>query len=504
MLEHGEALLLTAISKALKSRTPQAIELGGLQIICLAISGDRGASGALIVGRAIPPRQDPVASRSQLELVASWLSTAVEAHLLGPPAFPSSGLDRVGPLVQLLGEAAERESDRELIRLFGEAIAVWHDVEVSGYVETPNGTFARDVTLPGTRRGEQPPVISGIGLPDSTELTPLPQGHLDRFGLPVNNDVYVRRFSRGEGRSWLLVFTGVMDSWDIQRLSAYVALLELSLSLSTNAAIARIVTAVSRCFASIDLAPQSSAGRALEELRIAVGAASATLAIESHGKPLLQVTKPEGTPPVADAGGFRLVLVKQSERHYTTTVSLGRHESLQFTPRDHAAVSAVVAMFELWAPAALNTAVGRRERRSPPRGFHDVLERSAREAIERGLPVAVVVLLIRDAESLPGSTQRWVAGIRGQMRASDIAGMLAEGEIGLLMHETAIEQAKNIAGRLRTVVDGTPSRVSILIGVASRTPQNGSVDGIVRDAYADALATGRRANVSASAHRVNG
>ena len=56
---------------------------------------------------------------------------------------------------------------------------------------------------------------------------------------------------------------------------------------------------------------------------------------------------------VFDAGAFRLALVKRSERHYTTTVSLGRHESLQFTPRDHAAANVAAAMFDMWALAAL-------------------------------------------------------------------------------------------------------------------------------------------------------
>jgi len=503
MLEHGEGPLLSAIATALRSRTPQVLELHGLQIVCLAIAVDRGASGALLVGRTIPPRQDAGASRAQLELVASWLSTAVEAHIISPPAFPSSGLNRVAPLARLLGLAAERESDRELIRLFGEAVAVWHDIEVCGYVETSNGTFARDVALPGTRRGERPAAIPGVGLPDSTELTRLPQGHLDRFGLPVNSDVLMKIFRRGDGRSWLLVFTGIIDSYDLQRLGAYVALLELALSLSATAVMTRVVTAVSRRLADVEGAPETRAGLALEELRTALGAASATLRIESSGgTPLLRVTQPDGSAAAAE-GPFRLVLVKRSERHYTTTVSLARHESLQFTPRDYDAATAAATMFELWAPAVFSGAAGRRERRAASRGFQEDLERSAREAVERGLPVAVVVLLIRDAVSLPGSTQRWVAGIRGQMRASDVAGMLAEGEIGLLMHDAEAEQAKTIAERLRVVVGGTPGHESILIGVASRAPGQGAADGIVRDARADAVAGTRRARASTSPHGVN-
>ena len=505
MLEHGEPALLSAIATSLKERASQSLELGGLQVICAPIITDRNACGALLVGRLSPARQDPSASRAQLELVASWLTAAVDAHLLSPPAFPSSGLNRVAPLAQLLGQASPRESDRELIRLFGEAIAVWHDIEVSGYVETATGAFARDVTLPGTKRGERPAIIAAVGLPDSTDLTRLPQGHHDRFGLPVNDDVYVRRFRGAEGRSWLLVFTGAIGAYDVQRISAYVALLELALSLSTTSFAARIVTAVSSRLTGVGASPQVNATRALEELRTALGAAAATLTIESKsGIVMLRATSPTGaTDAVADRSAFRLVLVKRSERHYTTTVSLGRYESLQFTPRDHAAANAAAAMFDVWAPAAFSGTSARRERRSAPRGFPDVVERSAREALERGAPVAMVVLLIRDAASLPGSMQRWVAGIRGQLRASDLAGMLGEGEIGLLMHDTAAEQAKGIAERLRAVVGDEPGREVILVGVAGRSPGQGTADGIVQDARADAVAETRRRRSSASPLGVN-
>jgi GGDEF domain-containing protein len=166
---------------------------------------------------------------------------------------------------------------------------------------------------------------------------------------------------------------------------------------------------------------------------------------------------------------------------------LSRHETLQFTPRDHAAVNLAAEVFAAWARSE---ATGRRDRRAVRRGFQDILERSAREALERGRPVAVVVLVVRDAVSLPGSTQRWVAGIRGQLRASDIAGMLAEGEIGLLMHDAGAEQARQIAERLRAVVGSDEG--AIMIGTSSRSPGEGPVSGLVQDARADAEAgTGR-------------
>jgi hypothetical protein len=505
MLEHREAPLLSAISNSLKERVPQVFDFNGLQIASAPLIVDRHACGALLVGRLAPSRKDSNATKTQLELLASWLTAAIDAHLFSPPALPASGLNRVAPLAHLLGDAATRESDRKLIHLFGEAIAVWHDIDVSGYLEMPNSAFARDVTLPGAKRGERPATIAAEGLPDSTELTRLPQGHLDRFGLPVNSDVYVRRFNGTDGRSWLLVFTGAIGVYDVQRICAYAGLLELALSISASTFVSRVVSTISAHLARTGASPETLAADALEELRTALGAAAATLTIESTGgATLLRVVCPNAVDEEGSSRSqFRVALVKRSDRHYTTTVSLGRHDSLQFTPRDHAAASAVVAMLDVWASAAFSTASVRRERRVAPRGFPEVVERSAREALDRGSPIAMVVLIIRDAASFPGSTQRWVADMRGQLRASDLAGMLGEGEIGLLMPDTEAEQAKAIAERLRSVVGDEPGRESILVGIAGRSPRHGTAEGIVHDARADAVAGTRRGRATASPHGVN-
>jgi hypothetical protein len=294
-----------------------------------------------------------------------------------------------------------------------------------------------------------------------------------------------------------------MGAYDLQRIGAYVALLDLALSLSTTAFVGRVTAAINHHLVGHEKAPEAQAAGALEEMRSALGAAAATLTIESkNAVAMMRVACPEYARDISEADAFRVVLVKRSERHYTTTVSLGRSESLQFTPRDHSAASAVAAMFDVWASATLGGSSTRRERRAAPRGFQELLQRSAREALVRGTPVAVVVLLIRDAASLPGSTQRWVAEIRAQLRVSDLAGMLDEGEIGLLMHDAAADQAKGIAERLRTVVGEEPGSESILVGVTSRKPGQGAIDNIVHDAREDALAR-RNRQLSDSPHGVN-
>ena len=162
-----------------------------------------------------------------------------------------------------------------------------------------------------------------------------------------------------------MVFTGEIGAYDLQRIGAYVALLDLALSLSTSSFTSRLTKSIAACLASVDT-PETQATRALEELRTALGAAAATLTIESSaGVPALRVTSPAGAVEVdADANVFRLALVKRSERHYTTTVSLGRNESLQFS-RDHACGRGRVVRY---APAARRIAQAC-ERRSAPRGL---------------------------------------------------------------------------------------------------------------------------------------
>ena len=497
--EQREPIIVSAVTSALQTRVPQTVPWHGLQIICIALTVEHSVSGVLVLGRLLPPGQDSDASRAQLELVGSWLSTAVEAHLLSPPALHASGVNRIAPLAKLLATAAATESDRELVRLFGEAIAVWHDIEVSGYIEMSDGNFTRDVSLPGARKGDRPATIPTMGLPDSAELARLPQGHVDRFGLPVNNEAYVCQSRRGSGRAWLLVFTGAIDVYDLQRLVAYVALLDVALSLASAEAASHVAATLTRRHADVEDAAETRASLALEELRGVLGASSATLTVEAtSGGIVLRAS----SPVIGGQNSVKttlLTVVNRSDRHYTTTVSISRSEGLQFTPRDHAVATAAAGVLTAWA-ASYRVSMSRRDRRTGAPGFHEVMERSAREAVERGTPVTAVVLLIRDAVLSPGSTQRWVAGMRGQMRPSDLAGMLAEGEIGLLMHDTTAQHAKNIASRLRAVVDGLPGTEPLLIGVATRVPGLPVSDSIIREARADAL-NSRGTDLSGAAAR---
>jgi hypothetical protein len=130
------------------------------------------------------------------------------------------------------------------------------------------------------------------------------------------------------------------------------------------------------------------------------------------------------------------------------------------------------------------------DRRTAARTFDEVLDRFAGQAIERGSAVSMVVLLMADAASYPGLTQQWIARIRGVMRAPDIVGMLGEGEIALLLHDTPLDRAEAVAQRivkmLDTIGDRHPSPV-VATGVATRLLGSGNGAGLAAEARNDAM-----------------
>ena len=123
----------------------------------MPVTLERVVSGALVVARRTSPDQPVESVRSQLELVGFWLTNAIEAHLQSPPA-ADGDLDRVSALCRLLADDSAGRSDRDIVRTFIESLAVWHDLEAYGYVETDD-EYVRELSLPGADPSHTPAAI---------------------------------------------------------------------------------------------------------------------------------------------------------------------------------------------------------------------------------------------------------------------------------------------------------------------------------------------------------
>src|SRR5688500_18565757 len=180
----GEAAnVKIAVSTAIRTRTPQAATAERVQAVIVPVTLDREVSGALIVARRIAENQSLDDARNQLELVGFWLTNAVEAHLQSPPA-AQGDLDRLSALTRLLSDESIQRSDRPIVSSVVEALAVWHDLEGYGYIETVDGDFTRDVMLPGADLSRTPAAIPVGALPELDELTRLARSDIERIGFP--------------------------------------------------------------------------------------------------------------------------------------------------------------------------------------------------------------------------------------------------------------------------------------------------------------------------------
>src|SRR5688572_9526972 len=72
MLASGVPGLRTALSTALKTRTPQAASVERVQTLSLPLVMDRIGSGALVLAKRLTENVSPERARGELELIGFW------------------------------------------------------------------------------------------------------------------------------------------------------------------------------------------------------------------------------------------------------------------------------------------------------------------------------------------------------------------------------------------------------------------------------------------------
>jgi len=467
----GEASgLRLAISTAIRTRTPQPAAVGRVQTVIVPVTLDRVVSGALVVARRTPPEQAVESVRSQLELVGFWLTNAIEAHLQSPPA-AQGDLDRVSALCRLLADDSAAHSDRDIVRTFIEALAVWHDLEACGYVETDD-EYVREVSLPGADPSHTPAAIPRTALPELDEVVRLARSDSDRLGFSGASDVVLAHLGTGPG-SWLVAITGSVESDELQRLNLYVTLLDQAVARATQATMADVLAKVSTLLLADLGNPEEQARQAVGHVQTALAMSRAALTATSRtGAPLFHVGPAFAAADLAaGSGDGKIVIIRRDPQQYAMALVAEWPADHRVTQRENHVVEAVAGLFESWVRRLVRQSAHAGDRRASSRGFDEVLERFARDAVQGGIPVTAVVIAFGDAAFRPEVTQARVARIREHLRGSDLVGRLGAGDVGLLLQDTAAAQAEALMARVRRVLEREgvpPGQVSI--GMATRRP----------------------------------
>ena len=472
-----------AVSTAIRTRTPQAANADRVQVVIVPVTLDREVSGALIVARRIAENQSLDDARSQLELVGFWLTNAVEAHLQSPPA-AQADLDRLSALTRLLADESIQKSDRQIVSALVETLAVWHDLEGYGYVETVDGDFARDVMLPGADLSRTPAAIPVGVLPELDEITRLARSDIDRIGFPGGEDVTLARLGEGPG-SWLFAVTGSIETDELQRLGLYVALMEQAIARATQTTTADVVTTLSKQLLAESANPDEQAREAMRIAQRALGIKNVAFTVTSRtGAAVLHVGSSfTAADLAAGSGAGKIVIIRRDPRSYAMALVAEWSPDHRVTQQENRVTEAIADLLEAWVRRLVRQSPRTADRRAARRGFDEVLERFARDAVQGGVPVTAVVITFGDAAFQPDVTQARVVRLREHLRGGDLVGRLAEGDVGVLLHDTAEQDAEAAIARLWHVLerDGVPAG-EMSIGMASRRPGDPMTGALAQEA----------------------
>src|SRR5688572_26702489 len=373
------------IAAALHTCAPRSAQIDGTDIICTPLAVDGRMQGVLIVSRTASTQGPVPISDTQLGAVCGWLAGAVERHLSSAPAGP----DNLSALHKVLQHVVQGGTDRDLVAVFAEALALWHDIEVVGYIETAPGVFMRAASLAGRTVQDRPIVFPTQAMPAELRVTRIPQTDINGMESAGPGDVLVTTLARGTGNgAWLLTMSGAIDACDPQVVGNYVSALDMAVALATAASRTRVAMLLSN---RLSTAPGESASGfegALDAVRTALVATAASFAVESGGR---RMTFHAGAADVAVTAGepdrARLIVRRDATGSAAATLTLVRADQQHFTPLEHSMALVAAELLADWAGKRASVEI-----HEAATVFGRTIERLASEALERGLAVTAVVV----------------------------------------------------------------------------------------------------------------
>ncbi|PWT81979.1 MAG: hypothetical protein C5B57_09495 [Blastocatellia bacterium] len=444
--------VLSVIEQARASKVPESVRVGQLQMSCIGLQAGE-ERGALVLARAV---SDATASeaRSELEVAAAWFRPAVEAHLRSSSAESIEHAPRVSALLRVLTAAVTTGTEPALLRLYANALAIWHDVELRAYAEDAEGNFRLEVAPPGAPRSDAPAILTGSKVSVGSQLTRLSGHDLETLGFHNANDAWAARIGHpSEGMVWLLLMSGGLDSAGGRRLELYTDVLRQTLQQVAARSLLGVERAIWRRLIAAGDRFDAAAEAALSEARAVVEATGGALSISlGHDRRFLQIGDlgllPDSGPSRWDQLTTSILLDDGPAGVLTVQGPGGRF----FTSRDRAVIDIVGQLLGSWASGVSQRSQAGADRRGVSRSFEDVLEETAAQAADRGMLVSVVVIQLKGPTSPAGTLHQLAAQLRVHLRAGESVGVLGPSEIGILLYDATAEVARLVVGRLRRMV----------------------------------------------------
>ncbi len=473
------------VDAALRTNQKQRTTSDGWDLLCCPLVVGRSAVGALVLVRQASRAP---ATGGDLDEIGPWLLRAVQAQL-DLPVEEGEAFDRVSSLHRLLHDAVEHGREIDVVTAFAEALIAWDDLEVRGYIQDGQGQYGLAVATPGVDRKQATMIPADASVPRDATLYRLAGNEAERLGFRRDRDHFLARTGSAYSQPWLIALSGTIRGEDESRISLYMDLLRDGVDRVATIAETRLSWGMLQQLLGGVGEIEDAGDAALAELKRAVGAEHA----------VVDVTGPRGTRAIAfgDMAAFAAPngrelsdeIVSTSPVHdgHTMVLALRRPRAQLFTRRERQTADRAAAILSAWLSGVLKRA-STQERRAENREFQQVLDRVAGQTLRDGVDAAVIVLLAPAVVSRPGLLQRWTTEIRGRLRGSDLAGMLSDREIGILLTGINPSDAVTVSTRIcqQAIRERGGVETGVSIGMAARAAGAAHNGSLVKEARQDA------------------
>ncbi len=469
VLPPGGGELYRAIEMSSRLRAEVAAAVDGGRVTSLStgdaeyalhpLRGGRTVRG--VVGLLAVRRPDPaVAGRSQsaAEGTDPWvdvLKAAIEADIASSEGLREERLHarRTSAALRFLGQLVRIQSEGDLARAVVHAAAVWFDIDARLYRRDLSGTYVLHTTLPG--------VVD----PQGTRIDPALLGGAARaVSVAVGPDAVDLRWATPEAllvpilvngaAEWVLALGGVLPPeaqlvFEIvgQTVGSHLSRMDVS---SRSAVRRRFRAVLNRPDGPRELVALDALRQLIEE----TGAASGLLTLFDQGgsRRLAAVggLQPIAAPPdqpVFDAEQFVVSIPLARERSAVLQLAAAPERTLDAGAA--AAATEAVPLLQAFLAGALNPESPLMVDLDMPSGF--VARIGEELARAKRFDLGLSMLLV-DVEPHAVDTRvvgEVLAGVRGELRGSDILGLVDRRRIAALLVHTDVDGGSAVVHRVR-------------------------------------------------------
>ena len=492
-----DAALRDAVARAVSRVSPEELVLDGTSLACFPILSEGHPVGSLILTSERPDHHLGTANHGELGRVAAWMATAVEANLPSALATDSLDLSKLSALLKLLNHASAGGSERQLMSAFIEALAVWEDIESWAYRAGVSGTFSLDAWLPGSEPALVPGQLQEQAIGDDSTIVGMSATDAVRLGFRSAGELAIARVRRQSTSHWLIAASGAGDRRRLDRLALYVDILRQAFCEMRAADCSRLTWAMLQHLLREPESLERAAEGAIAEASTIMKARMHFAIWRADGSQALSVGEAPPLPSsVAVTRPDCLIRTVSVGAPYIAAIGASRSAERPFSSGDEQLLDTAVSAMSAWLVTAVRGLAAIRDRR-PGRSFDDVIEQHAKDAEFHGPPLSLIVIgpatPWRDDETV----RSWIGSLRTQLRATDLAGRLTSGEIGILLLDTVVDGAHIVAERARQMIASDVkdrSRPPFLFGVASRAVGLTSEDSLISQAQARTFDPGTTAS----------